>query len=281
MHTPLTTTSVRGEADQIAELEREWPALAPRIAPQLKDWQRFEPALAPFSSPQQLLRFLHDQEADPRVKDAILTALLRRARTDLDARRLLLQALLPGLKRIAATIILDQRDRGELRQLLLAAAWEQICRYPLARRPSHVAANLLLDTRHAALQGFAGEQHRRRDLPERPLERVPKPHRHADLEAPLKRALAAKALTPEEAELILCTRIDRTPLAELAVAQGVPYDALRVRRRRAERRLLLFLGEVAVRSGGRKTHSSYARVVGDGLTGSAGRGAVTHLKRRR
>lgn len=283
MHTTTDTGSRAGgdRADQIVALEREWRALAPRLAPRLREWHQLEPALAPFSSPQLLVRFLQRRDGDPAVKDTILAALLRRARRDPAAGRVVLQALLPGLKSVAAAIIFDQRDRDELRHLLLEAAWERICRYPLARRPSRVAANLILDARRNALDGFAGEQRRRRDLPERPLERAPSVRRHDDLEAPLKRAVAAKALSGEEAELILRTRIDGVSVAALAAAQGVPYITLYMRRHRAERRLRVFLGLGAVKNGASKTHSSYARVVGDGLTGSAGSEAATDLKQRR
>ena len=96
----------------------------------------------------------------------------------------------------------------------------------------------------------------------------------------LARAVRAGALSREEAVLILQTRIEGVPLAALAGAE-VAYEALRKRRRRAERRLLLFLGRPDVRFGGRDRPLSDARVAGDGLAGSAGGGAVTHPKQRR
>ena len=267
--------------DPLSQLEQEWPRLADRLDRRLRDWQAAEPALAPFATTRRLVRFLHDHDTDPRDKDAVLAALIRYGSIDPDARRLVLQALLPGLKTAAAATVLDQRDRGELVQLLLAAAWERICCYPLQRRPSRIAANLLRDSRSDALRAFGVELHDRRELPERPLERTPAELHEVDLEAPLRRAVAAAAIRKEEAELILRTRIDGVSLAEIAAAEGVAYDTLRLRRRRAERRLLLFLGKSAVRFGGLKPHSSYAGVVEDGLRGSAGRGAVTHLKPRR
>jgi DNA-directed RNA polymerase specialized sigma24 family protein len=267
--------------DPIQQLEREWQMITPRLTQHLRHWQRAEPALAPFSNPQLLVRFLQNPDADPRLKDGILAALLRQAQTDSEAGRVVLQALLPGLKRLAANVILDQRDRGELQHLLLSSAWERIRGYPLARRPARIAANLLRDTRRGALNAFAREHQGCYELPERPLERVPAERSDVDLERPLRRAVAANALTAEEAELILRTRIDGADLHALAREAGLPYNTLVVRRLRAERRLLLFLGQRPVTSGGRKAHSSYARAVGDGLTGSAGRGAVTHLNRRR
>jgi hypothetical protein len=97
----------------------------------------------------------------------------------------------------------------------------------------------------------------------------------------LARAVRAGALSRGEAMLILRTRIEGVPLASIATAVNVPYEALRKRRRRAELRLCLFLGNPDVRFGGRNRPLSSARVVGDGLAGSAGGGAVTHPKQRR
>jgi hypothetical protein len=68
-------------------------------------------------------------------------------------------------------------------------------------------------------------------------------------EALLGRAVIAGALAEEEAEMILRTRIDGISLARLAAEAGLAYHTLNVRRLRAERRLLLFLGRTGVRSG--------------------------------
>jgi hypothetical protein len=91
----------------------------------------------------------------------------------------------------------------------------------------------------------------------------------------------AGALSRAEARLVLQTRFYGVPLASLARARGIPYDALRIRRRRAERRLLLYLGHLDVRFGRRAPHFSSARTAGAGLAGSAGGGAVTDPKQRR
>jgi DNA-directed RNA polymerase specialized sigma24 family protein len=267
------------ERDVVAALEREWAALAPSLASALREWQQREPALAAFSTPQLVVRFLQRFDADLDAKDAALAALLRCTQTDPRAGRVVLQALLPGLKRLAERLIREPRTRDEVWSTLLSAAWERMHTYPLVRRPQRIAANLLLDTRLALRQ--EGERARRvgepalADLPPRPR-LLPYPP-----EQPLRRAVNAGAITAEEAELIAQTRIDGRPLVELAIEIGVQYDALRKRRERAERRLLLFLGRPDVRFEGRNRRSFSARVVGTGLTGSAGGGAVTHPHRRR
>jgi DNA-directed RNA polymerase specialized sigma24 family protein len=267
--------------DVVSRLEREWLALSGPVSRRLPEWGAREPALARFRSPDELIRFLL-RPGPWAARDAVLAALVAQARLEPLAARVVLAALLPGLKRIAEEVILDARDRDELWQLLLACVWERIRQYPLERRPSRIAANLLLDARRRALDAFTRE----RGLRARPAPAAPPPApappeaTSGDVEVLLARAVRGGALSREEARLILETRIYGVPLASIA-ARGAPYDALRIRRRRAERRLLLFLGHPDVRFGGRRPHFFSARVVGAGLTGSAGGGAVTHPKRRR
>jgi DNA-directed RNA polymerase specialized sigma24 family protein len=178
-----------------------------------------------------------------------------------------LEALLPGLKRVAERVIFDARDREELWSLLLACAWEQIRTYPLERRPSRIAANLLLDTRRKTLDEFLRERARTRFRPDdmnaarragrgadrhrdvavaMPSAAASSPRAQADVDALLRTAVEAGAISSDEAELIARTRIDGVALHELARAANVAYHTLNVRRIRAERRLLLFLGHAGI-----------------------------------
>ena len=270
-----------GGLDAVSRLEHEWVALRRPLARRLLEWGREEPALARFGSPEELVRFLR-VPGYWAAKDAALGALIARAREEPLAGRVVLEAILPGLKRTAEQVILDARDREELWQLLLACAWEQIRTYPLERRPARIAANLLLDARRRTLDEFTRERLPRTELPSAPLAVPAAPvDLDSDVDALLDRSVAAGAITRDEAELILRTRIDRQSVAAVADELGLPYITAYMRRQRAERRLLLFLGYRPVKKAARKTHCSSARVVGDGLTGSAGGGAVTHPKQRR
>src|SRR5215211_959959 len=87
------------------KLAQEWPALATgRAAVRLREWAHHEPILRPFESPQVLIGFLRSRRADLDRKDAILAFLLERARDDELAGRVVLEALLPGLKRLAGSL---------------------------------------------------------------------------------------------------------------------------------------------------------------------------------
>jgi DNA-directed RNA polymerase specialized sigma24 family protein len=278
-----TAGSSADERDLIERLEAEWPTLAsgPLLA-RLRTWSKQEPALASFATPQQLLRQLRSLRGRHRAEDKILAALLRQAQTDPLAARVVLQALLPGLKGLARRILLEASERDELWSALLAHCWERIRSYPLERRPTRIAANTLLDT----LKKTTHELRRnRRDRDqythEPPTEQAALKPADSDVERLVHRAIAAAAISEEEAELILRTRIDGADLHALADEAGLAYHTVKVRRLRAEKRLLLFLGHSPVTFRGRKRPLSSARAVGDGLTGSAGRGAATDLNRRR
>ena len=230
--------------DHVANLDRDWRRLARGVLPErLRAWAREEAALAAFVEPPRLIAFLRS-DAPAASKDGLLRPLVRLARDEPLAARVVLEALAPGLTRLAERVIFDERDRDELWALILGHAWRQIRSYPLERRPAKIAANLILETRRAALAEFTRDR-RRRELPPRPLGEI----------------------SADEAELILRTRIDEVPLRQLAAEQGVAYHTLNVRRLRAERRLLLFLGCAAVTFRGRKAHWSGARAVGATRTG--------------
>jgi DNA-directed RNA polymerase specialized sigma24 family protein len=256
----------------IDRLERDWrrELASAALAHDLRRWEAIEPALRSFTDAAGVLRFLR-RSAPGERQDRVLRALLSRAAEEPAAGRLVLHALLPGLKRLSARLLVDTRDQEELWSALLSAAWQRIRAYPIDRRPRRIAANVLLDTMHEAVAA-----HRRRVRDRSELDAAParlaltRPEVDSDVEALLRRAVRAGAITASEAELILRTRIDGVALTLLARSEGVSYDALRVRRRRAERRLGLYLGVADVRSGGPQRLLGAARVAGRGSAGPAG-----------
>lgn len=265
-------------SDLIERLEAEWSGLAAGpLQGRLRRWAVEEPALAGFATPQQLLRHLRSLRGRRADEDAILAALVRQAEADAQAARVVLQALLPGLKALAGRLLLEPDERDEIWSALLAHCWERIRCYPLERRPSRIAANVLLDTLQKTTRELKRQRRDRGDLAgDQAPERAATALDGADVERLLRRAVHATAISKEEAELILRTRIDGAEMGAVARESGVSYHALNTRRLRAEKRLLLFLGYGAVTFRGSKAPLSSARVVGPGLTGSAGRGAATH-----
>jgi DNA-directed RNA polymerase specialized sigma24 family protein len=248
------------------QLERELvqdltsDALVARYA----EWRNADCALACFRRPADALRFLRSRPS-PAEEDAVLRPLVALASDDRGAGRLVLHAILPGLKNIARRSLVSVDEREELWSSLLCSVWEQICTYSVARRPRRIAANLLLDTMRSTLAAM------RRDRADCELvstelyeSTAVSAESGANVGALVGRAVAAGAISPAEAELVLSTRFDCIPLAHLATSMGEPYNRVKVRRQRAERRLLVWLGYPPVPRRPQKRPLSGARVVGAG-----------------
>jgi DNA-directed RNA polymerase specialized sigma24 family protein len=255
--------------DPISQLEQEWSSLAGgELARELRRWRAASSALQRFSSPEELVAYL--QRSRPEATDAPLHALLWLAADDRAAGRLCLQAILPALKSLSARLLRSGLARDEGRALLLAAAWEAICTYPLGRR-RRVAANLVLQVLHDASRELRrlGQAERAlydaaQRLEETSLRRGPAgalelgggecwsaggtfagPAPGADkgrrgelgVEGVVAAAALAAGLRPEDQELVLLTRVDGLSLSRVAAERGVSEAALRKRRQRAEARL--------------------------------------------
>lgn len=251
----------------LAALEAEWRGLVRgELGTRFRIWQAEDAPFARFAAPADLLAFLHRREP-PDAKDAVLLALLVRAQREQLAGRVVLQAMLPGLKSVSSRLARSVVSFEELWQILFACLWERIVTYPVERRPSRVAANLLRDTLKRTLAELRREANALAQLPELSLDDLDEllgttasptaeVDGHGDPEALLRRAVAAGAVTSKEAELILATEIDGVPMAAVAERLGVSYNAVKIRRQRAEQRLLEFLGVLPDPSGRSKGHSS-------------------------
>lgn len=240
----------------LVALEREWRTLVRgSLAVAYRRWKETEPALAAFDGPERLLAFLWSEDAPAEVQDQALGALLRLARAEPLASRFILQALLPGLKARAGQLLRPRRgreheqpslERGELWQVLFVELLERIQTYPLERRPRKIAINLLLDTVHVAYGELGRARRFLKDIPmDEPLEPPAPGDVPTDVDEVLARAVGAGAITAGEAALIAETEIEDVSLHEIANRLGVTYNAIKVRRQKAERRLLIFLNEQA------------------------------------
>lgn len=252
------------EAVPLCRLEAEWrrQVAGPRLAHRLAVWREQLPALAPFTDAASLMRLFRGP-AQPATKDRVLHALVEIARVEPLAGAVVLEAITPGLKRLSRRILHDPRDRDEVWGALLATAWERVRAYPLHRR-ERVAANLLLDTMRGTFAALRVSRTRHGE-PTDDVEALIATPVDGDVDGLLDLAVEAGAVSGEDAELILLTRIDGFRLVDLADAKGVAYNTLKVRRQRAERRLLVFLGHRPVPRGPQNRRSFPARVAGAGI----------------
>jgi DNA-directed RNA polymerase specialized sigma24 family protein len=256
----------------VDQLEREWQRqlASGTVAEHLRSWQVLEPALTPFGSPSGLISYLRNSPSSEQ-QDAVLGALVRQGRTDPMAATLLLQRLLPGLKRRAGRLILDAGERDQVWSLLLEQLWERIRTFPIERRPRKVAASLLLDSIRDTLTVLATDRRQVARLVAEPPEGLEAPGPETgDVVWLLWDAVHAAAISRDEARLILETRIDGVDLEDAAAQRGVSRHALIVRRVRAERRLFMQLGWGCVTHRGVFSPLCGARVSGAGSKGLAG-----------
>jgi DNA-directed RNA polymerase specialized sigma24 family protein len=216
-----------------------------------------------------LVRFMR-RPAKSAEKDAVLCALLGWAKREPAGARVVLETIRPGLLNMAGRLLSDTRDADELWTIIVAAIWEGIRDYPLPRRRRRVAANLLLDAMHRTLV-VLGRESEWRAMWVGFDRKTPAPEAvESDVDELLDRAVRACAISAQEAEVICSSRIDGVPLADLALAAGVSYNTMKLRRQRAERRLLMFLGYRPVPRGQQNRPLSLARVTGAGSHGPVG-----------
>lgn len=185
------------------------------------------------------------RSAGPDEADRVLVALVARSvEGDALAARVLLQLLLPGVRRLARTwwALGDAEERAAA---AVAATYDRIRHYPLARRPRRVAANVLMDAaadlRRAARSaaGPAVDSYRG-DTVEAGWEPVAADavHPAVELVDVLADAVREGRLSAADAELIAASRIGGTSLSEIARRRGAKLRTLQWRRKRAEAALV-------------------------------------------
>jgi DNA-directed RNA polymerase specialized sigma24 family protein len=125
----------------LAGLDSEWSRLSDSRDARTAVWRwgLTQPALRGLANLDDVLV----RRRDPAEAPAALSALAALAPTDCVAARTLLQALVPGLLRLAGTAGYD--DPSAMAEML-SLAWERIRTYPPTRAGS-VAGNVLLDVR--------------------------------------------------------------------------------------------------------------------------------------
>jgi hypothetical protein len=229
-------------SNTLRSLDAEWRRLArsPRARRALSRWATTYPALDGLADLEQVL----ERRRDPAQASTVLSALAALAANDELAARTLLQALLPGLVRIAFNAAADD---GSAIEEMVSLAWERIRTYPTGR-PGSVVGNILLDVKKRY------RQHRRIEAPRTTLlpESRVLPPADADLvlsaEDEVMRRVAFVELLQRQRKLvgdvnaraIVRTRLVGMSLAEVAAEENLSVNALTFRRWWAERRLSEF-----------------------------------------
>lgn len=199
------------------------------------DWQRWQPVLARYDFAG-MRHTLLDRAIEPRLKDALLAALLRigQQRADRHATTAVVVCLLPGLRGLARRYR-DLLGHDDAWAEVLAGAWAQAGSYDTAQRPRRVAANLIWDTTAYVVRVVRWERAWRdhAELDDQALDA--QGGHHQELDPPvLSGAVAGGVLTQLDARLVEATRLHGVQLADAARLTGLSYEAAKKRRRRAE-----------------------------------------------
>lgn len=122
----------------------------PSVTSNLRKWAKTQPALAGVTSLPDLLDTIDSAGASR--ADEILLALIQLTHDGQQlAGKVVLQAMLPKLSRMAATSTMNASDANsmeERQQIGVGVFWDVLATYPIDRRPQRVAGNLALDTLH-------------------------------------------------------------------------------------------------------------------------------------
>jgi DNA-directed RNA polymerase specialized sigma24 family protein len=190
-----------------------------------------------------LMAELDGHAESDRADTALVECLARWAPSDEVASVALLHLLRPRLESMAARLTRHaQVTAGDAESEVLSAAWEVLTRRPPPGRLERSEA-IWTEVRRA---GGLRRKDRTVSLPEgfdpATPEEVLGSERWPEL---LDIAGSAGVLRPDEAALILRTRIEGEPLRQVARDLGRPYDALRMERRRAEAALRAYVSSGA------------------------------------
>jgi hypothetical protein len=222
------------------QLDREWLALIrrPSSAAALAD----ACDLAGVASLLELVPAM--RRADPPMADAVLAHLARQAHGGSEvAARAVLQILVPGTCRLAAKwwALGSSEDRAAA---AVAAVFGRIRRYPIDRRPSRIAANILMDANQdlaRAARCLVAEYDTVIPLePELFIDRAEEPWitPAEELREVITDAIAAGRVPRDWAALIVATLIEGIDLPTIARRTGTPVRTLQWRRRHAEAALV-------------------------------------------
>ena len=225
-------------------LDLDWRLLAAsrRTEQAMRRWAR-DPVLGRLGCLDDVLRGT-SRDVERGEANALLAALVRRARDDELARRAVLQALVPGL--VSVTRRLGGARDADVASDVVTEALDRIRNYPIEARPRAIAANVILDVFQHVLRRRQG----RDPLATAELsEDIPAPSLAPDEPATgwtcLDEAIESGVIRLADAATVIDGFVDRVPLAEAAHRAGCKPHAMHKRRVRAMRRLRLAVGAVS------------------------------------
>lgn len=227
--------------DLFSALDRDWAEFSGSLqgSQAIRRWRRSCPEFHGFADLPALVAALRCR-AHPDARDRLLLELIRLAATDRDARRTVLQVLVPGLVSVARAY--GQRwGREEADSMVVAAALDRIASYP-SKRTARPAANIVRDVRHClyvsrlrevALEAALGEPAAFEEAQGCDA-MAPDPSASEELLAVVSQAVGDGTISRRGARLIVLQRILGVRTADIARAEGNRPGTVRKHRLKAE-----------------------------------------------
>lgn len=223
-----------------SQLDREWSVFAGRRSTAAELTEAC--ALAGVATPAELVPAM--RRATPAEADSVLACLARQSNTGSDvAARALLQLLLPGTCRLASRwwALGGAEDRAAT---AIAAVYDRIRRYPIDRRPSRIAANILMDANQDLARMARRASAELQLTLSLDLDHMARQHAVTDptpaeeLRDVIEDAVSAGQVPAKWAALIVATHIEGDDLPSIARRTGTPVRTLQWRRRTAAAALI-------------------------------------------
>lgn len=240
----------------LSDIDRRFTELAggKELESAFAEWRSRHPVLSQFQGPEEMLAQIKEQRGEYEDRDRIVWALCLEARAEARDQRkdpgrrrpasdLLLGLFAPGLWRVFEEV----RSAGvlaphEIEAELVLGFWEAV---HSARSHQKISGYLVNKARHRAWA--AAKEESRAASPDESVPAAPyEADEDPDWSDPwilLCWAESEGAINEVQTELVFWTRLCSEPLEEIAEALGLDYQAAKLRRIRAEKRLQTFLEE--------------------------------------
>lgn len=184
-----------------------------------------------------------DRSVEINAADQALATLVSRAATDDLAGRVVLQRVLPALVLVAARRSRLGGDRRRIFDDLVSNAWVVIRTYPIDRRPSKIASNIVRDAEYlTCVRPFRLRSGQETPIGDRAEFETPETEsmEPATLVALLLSEALAAGVAPDDVTLLARLHLEGVRVEVLAEESGCTTRTIRSRRLAATRRLAEF-----------------------------------------
>lgn len=227
------TSAVLPHRHVISRLQREWDRLAHRrdAVARARGWNLPVARLDSLDDLLDRTGYGRGSGPDPEAND-FLGELVVVGRGDELAARVVLQRVLPGLASSARRRGRTHVDQIEVFDELLSCAWTVIRVFPVERRPTHIAANLIRDAEYHAFVKSSRRRTSVQPVPDHELERAAVEHVDAWAELAELIADARRAGVCDDDLRLAAVLAGGATTAEIAAALDVTDRTVRNHRRR-------------------------------------------------